>query len=85
MVALELIRNSNGLLIGTSANKTGEKPPRTALEAAQQVGDKVDVILDGGPTPLGKSSTVVDVTAKKPVLIREGPISLDSLLKALKA
>ena len=84
-VALELIRNANGLLVGTSANKTGEKPPRTALEAAQQIGDKVDMIIDGGPTPLGKSSTVVDVTAEKPVFIREGPISFDLILKALKA
>jgi len=84
-IALELIRISNGLLIGTSANKTGEEPPRTPLEAAQQIGDKVDIIIDGGPTPLGKSSTVVDLTKEKPTLVREGPISLDAVLKALKA
>jgi len=84
-IALELIRVSNGLLIGTSANKTGEEPPRTPLEAAQQIGDKVDIIIDGGPTPLGKSSTVVDLTKEKPILVREGPIDLDAVLKALKA
>ena len=79
-VAIQLIRLSNGLLIGTSANRTGEKPPRTAQEAATQIGDEVDVILDGGPTTFGSSSTVVDLTSERPKILREGPISIDEIL-----
>jgi len=79
-VALRLIGLSNGLLVGTSANKTGEKPPRTAQEAAEQLGKEVDMILDGGPTPLGAPSTVVDLTQEKAKILREGSVSLEELL-----
>jgi L-threonylcarbamoyladenylate synthase len=82
-VALRLIDLSNGLLVGTSANKTGEKPPRTAQEAAQQLEEDVDVILDGGPATLGVSSTVADLTSRKPRIIREGPISLKEISDVL--
>lgn len=78
-VALQLISSSNGLLIGTSANKTGEKPPRTVQEATQPLKEDVDVVLDGGPTTLGKPSTVADLTTKKPRILREGPISLKEI------
>jgi len=82
-IALKLICQSDGLLIGTSANRTGKKPPQTAHEAAEQLGQEVDVILDGGPTPLGEASTVVDLTSKKLKILREGPISLQQILDAL--
>jgi len=83
-VAIQLIRSSNGLLVGTSANKTGAKPPRTAYEAAEQLGEEVDIILDGGPTTLGTSSTVVDLTLEKPKILRKGPISLEEVLRIVK-
>ena len=79
-VALRLISLSKGLLVGTSANRTGEKPPRTAQEAAEHLGKEVDVILDGGPALLGVPSTVVDLTQEKPKILREGSISLEELL-----
>jgi len=79
-VALRLIILSNGLIVGTSANKTGAKPPCTVQEAAEQLGKEVDMILDGGPTPLGAPSTVVDLTRKKPKILREGVIDLEELL-----
>ena len=78
-VALQLIGLSNGLLVGTSANRTGEKPPQTVQEAARQLKEEVDVILDGGSTTLGKPSTVADLTSKKPRILREGPISLKEI------
>lgn len=84
-VALELMRLSNGLLIGTSANKTGETPPKTAEEAIRQIGEKVDIILDAGRVPLGIPSTVIDLTLETPIVVREGPIKLDSILKVLGA
>lgn len=82
-VALQLINLSNGLLVGTSANKTGEKPPQTAHEAAQQLEEEVDIILNGGPATLGVPSTIVDLTSKKPGILREGPVSFKEVLEAL--
>jgi len=82
--ALQLIRLSGGFLIGTSANKTGEKPPKTAQEAAQQLGEEVDIILDGGQVSLGVSSSVVDFTSVKPKLLRKGPIRLSDIQNILK-
>lgn len=79
-VAVRLISLSNGLLVGTSANKTGEKPPRTAREAAEQLGKEVDMILDGGSAPLGVPSTVVDLSQEKLKILREGSISLEELM-----
>jgi len=81
-VALQLIRLSGGLLIGTSANRTGEKSPRTAREAAEQVGRAVDAVLDGGFAPIGVDSTVVDLTSEKLRILREGPVSLEDVLEA---
>jgi len=82
-VAIRLIQLSNGLLVGTSANKTGKKPPKTAEAATEEIGKEVDVILDGGPTIFGKSSTLVDFTSAQPKILREGLISLREILDAL--
>lgn len=83
-VALQLLCLSNGLLVGTSANKTGRDPPRNAQEAAEQVGEDVDLVLDGEASPIGKSSTVVDLTNEEPRILREGPISLRDIMSVLK-
>jgi len=74
-VALELLRGCGGLLIGTSANMTGEKSTVTAENAAHQLGEKVDLVLDGGRTTLGMDSTVVNLTDRKFRVERVGPIS----------
>jgi len=82
-VALHLIRLSGGLLIGSSANRTGEEPPRTVQEISGELKERVDVVLDGGPTAQGRPSTVADLTLEKPRILREGPISLKEILDAL--
>jgi L-threonylcarbamoyladenylate synthase len=82
-VALKLIGLSNGLLVGTSANKTGMKPPQTAQDAAQQLGQEINLILDGGSVTLGVPSTIIDLTSKEPKISREGPISLQEILDVL--
>jgi L-threonylcarbamoyladenylate synthase len=82
-VAIELVRLSDGLLVGTSANKTGQKPACTASEALEQLGEEVDLVLDGGKALIGEPSTVVDLTSEEPKILREGPIALKDLLKAL--
>jgi len=80
-VALELIREAGGLLVGTSANKSGEKPPQTAEEVARQIGEEVDLVLDGGFAPLGESSTIVDLIMGTPRILRHGPVKVDDILE----
>lgn len=61
-------------IIGTSANRTGGPDPRTAREVSAQLGDLFDLLLDGGPTPVGRPSTVVDLTGDPPRFVRVGAI-----------
>jgi L-threonylcarbamoyladenylate synthase len=64
-------------LTGTSANVSGERSLRTAHEAAAALGPSVDLILDAGPTPGGRPSTVVDVAGTgRAAVIREGAIDI---------
>ena len=82
-VALQLIRLCGGLLVGSSANRTGEEPPRRVQEISDELKDMVDVVLDGGLAVQGMPSTVVDLTLEKPRILREGPISLEAILDVL--
>ena len=82
-VALHLIRLSGGLLIGSSANRTGEEPPRRVQDISGELKEMVDVVLDGGAAAQGTPSTVADLTSEKPRILREGPISLKEILDAL--
>jgi L-threonylcarbamoyladenylate synthase len=61
-------------LAGTSANLSGRPSPVTAEEAREQLGGSLDIIIDGGRCPGGVESTVVDVTADPPRVLREGAI-----------
>jgi len=78
-VALELLR-AGGPLAATSANLSGGPDPRSAEEVAAGLGGRVDLILDGGKVPGGRASTVIDCTVWPPKLIREGPLSLETIL-----
>jgi L-threonylcarbamoyladenylate synthase len=82
-VALQLISLCEGLLVGSSANRTGEEPPRSVQEMSDELKGMVDVVLDGGPTVQGMPSTVVDLSLERPRILREGPISLEAILDAL--
>lgn len=79
----ELLRLTGPLAV-TSANISGKGSPSTAPGVDAQLGGRVPLILDGGVTPGGMPSTVVDCTGGKPVILREGPISLEEILQALK-
>jgi L-threonylcarbamoyladenylate synthase len=82
-IALHLIHLSGGLLIGSSANRSGEKPPRSVQEITEELKNMVNVILDGGITVQGIPSTVVDLTTEKPQILREGPIKIKELSDVL--
>jgi len=83
--SLMLLRASGGLLIGTSANKTGCPPPINMNEAIEQLGDQVDLFLDGGTTQVKVSSTVVDMTHREPRILRQGAINLNQILRSLRS
>jgi L-threonylcarbamoyladenylate synthase len=79
-VALALLRLS-GPLATTSANLSGGANPITAQEVMVQLEGRVDLVLDGGPTPGGVPSTVVDCTTPDLRILRAGPLSLADLQK----
>jgi L-threonylcarbamoyladenylate synthase len=62
-----------------SANRSTEVSPTTAAHVAKSLGDRVDLILDGGPTSVGIESTVLDVTTPTPTLLRPGMIAVPEL------
>jgi len=72
-----------GPLTGTSANRTGQPPATTAEEVERALGAAVDLIVNGGPTPGGFPSTVVDTTVNPPRVIREGCVSKAALRAVL--
>ncbi len=72
-----------GPMAATSANISGGKNPSTAQEVYDQLNGRIPLILDGGTTQGGIPSTLVDCTGELPVILREGPITLDKLLSAL--
>jgi len=71
-----------GAVTGTSANVSERPACETAAEAISALGDKVDMVLDGGRTPGGLPSTVLDMTENPPVVLRHGMVNLKELNKA---
>ena len=71
-IAGALCRAVGGPVTAPSANRSGEPEPLTAEDVAAQLGGRVDLILDGGPSPSDQPSTVVDVSTGAPRLIRAG-------------
>lgn len=78
------ILHSAGPMAVTSANISGEVSPVSAQEVYDQLNGRIPLIIDGGITPGGVPSSVVDCTGKEPVILREGPVSLKEILAALK-
>ena len=74
-----------GPLPTTSANVSGVPEAADAGEIADQLGDRIDLILDGGPATGGPASTVVDCAGPTPLVRRAGAIALERLHEALSA
>jgi L-threonylcarbamoyladenylate synthase len=70
-------------LTGTSANRAGAPAPVSAAEVALKMGDMVDLIIDGGPSPARLESTVIDITQDVPEVLREGPVSRREIEEAV--
>jgi L-threonylcarbamoyladenylate synthase len=83
-VPLALIEGLGAPITGTSANLSGSPSPLTAEEVYRQLGDRVHLIIDGR-CHRGIDSTVIDLTAETPTILREGAISRDEIEMVLKS
>jgi L-threonylcarbamoyladenylate synthase len=72
-----------GPMAVTSANLSGQPSPSTAQEVLAQLGGRIALIIDGGKTPGGIPSTVVDCSGQEIRILREGPILKDQIWAAL--
>jgi L-threonylcarbamoyladenylate synthase len=80
-VARELLRVAGPMAV-TSANISGQASPSTAEEVLAQLNGRIDLIIDGGRTPGGIPSTLVDCSADEIKVLRAGPITMADLLSA---
>ncbi len=76
-VARALVRDLGRPLTSTSANRTGEPPPRTLADASWHGSRGPELALDGGPCPGRLGSTVVDCTGSRPRVIRRGDLEVE--------
>lgn len=77
--AIELMRRFGGPITATSANRSGESTCITAAEVEAQLGGALDILIDGGELPARSGSSMLDLTSDPPELLREGPVSFDTL------
>lgn len=78
-VAHALLREAGIPVAAPSANRSTGVSPTTAQHVARSLGGRVDVIVDGGPCPVGIESTVLSLAGPRPILLRPGTISVDDL------
>ncbi|MCW4012051.1 MAG: L-threonylcarbamoyladenylate synthase [Candidatus Bathyarchaeota archaeon] len=82
--ARKLAELSGGVLVSTSANKSGQDPALTAKEAINKLGGRIDVVVDGGPSSGQVPSTVLDLSGSEMWIARSGPITGNMIMEALK-
>ncbi len=78
-VARRLLRATGRPVAGPSANPSGRISSTTAQHVAEGLGDRVAMILDAGPCPLGLESTVVGFDGDKPLLLRPGGVTAEEI------
>ena len=82
-VAQALLRETGRPIAAPSANRSGRVSPTEAAHVAEEIGDRVFLILDGGRTPVGLESTVLDLSAEAPALLRPGGVTSEQLTALL--
>lgn len=80
--AQALIREAGLPVAAPSANLSGRPSPTTAQHVAEDLGGRIEMILDGGPVEIGLESTIIDVTGAIPLILRPGAISLEQVRQA---
>ncbi|HVY04531.1 MAG TPA: L-threonylcarbamoyladenylate synthase [Burkholderiales bacterium] len=82
-VAQRLLRTFRGGIAGPSANRFGRLSPTSADHVREELGDAVDLILDGGSSEVGIESTIVDLSRATPAVLRPGRITAGEIAQAL--
>ena len=82
-IALEILERTGPLAV-SSANRTGMPAATDAEQAMEMLGEEVAVIVDGGASPGGEASTIVDATGPQGRVLRRGALSLETLNKVLE-
>lgn len=82
-VALDLVRLSGTPLACPSANLSGRPSPVKAEEVAKDLGERIDLLLDGGETRIGIESTVLNLTSSPPTILREGALKREEIEKVI--
>jgi L-threonylcarbamoyladenylate synthase len=80
-VAMQLITAAERPIAAPSANISGEVSPTTAVHVADGIGERIEYILDGGPTPFGIESTVIGFEDGKAILLRPGAVTREAIEK----
>ena len=81
--AQKLLACSMRPIAAPSANRSGAISPTTAAHVADSLGSAVDLILDGGPCPVGLESTIIDLTLEAPTILRHGGVTEEAVAAAL--
>jgi L-threonylcarbamoyladenylate synthase len=82
-VAQALLRTAGRPIVAPSANRSGRVSPTEAAHVVDELGDHVALVLDGGRTPVGLESTVLDLSGEAPALLRPGGVTLEELTEFL--
>jgi len=82
-VALALIESAGTPIAAPSANRFGRPSPTRAEHVLADLGDRIDGVLDAGPTMVGLESTVIDLTATPPTILRPGGVSREAIVEIL--
>ena len=82
-LALELLERFDGPIAAPSANRSNRVSPTTAQHVREELGDRVDLILDGGPCEVGIESTVITLCTEMPTVLRPGDITPKQLEKII--
>jgi L-threonylcarbamoyladenylate synthase len=85
-VAQEILRRFGGPVVAPSANRSGHVSPTTAAHVRADLGGRIDLIVDGGATPVGVESTIVACLAHRtPALLRPGGLPREAIERVLQA
>jgi len=78
-VAQMLLAAAGLPIVAPSANRSGKQSPKTAAQVEAELGDRPAMILDGGPSPLGRESTIVSLAGSAPTLLRQGALPREAI------
>jgi L-threonylcarbamoyladenylate synthase len=80
-VALALLRALGEPIASSSANPAGQPPPIDADQVIAGLGNRLDLVLDGGPCRIGQPSTILDLSSATPRILRQGAIPASELIR----